>query len=131
MARADPRQFVEHVFAEIFMRKDFDQAIDAYFTDDFVLDADGTCLDFATFKQHVSHLHDVVVSMSIEVTTVVADGDRIAEIHMVRATKRDGSTLTTKVLAFHTIRDGKIARIEELTHLVEGDEADRHLGSSV
>ena len=50
---------------------------------------------------------------------IVADGDHIADIHILDATKKNGAALRMKVIAFYKLKDGKIVEVDELTHLLE------------
>jgi hypothetical protein len=68
-------------------------------------------------------------SASATIETLVVDGPTIADIHLVEAEKTDRARLLTEVFAFFFVEDGKIARVNELTRLVQGGAADRDLGS--
>jgi hypothetical protein len=46
----------------------------------------------------------------------------------VEATKANGETIRVKVIALYTLEKGKIVRVDELTHLLKGAEADRDIG---
>jgi hypothetical protein len=52
-----------------------------------------------------------------------------AYIHLVDAEKTNGDTIRAKVIAFYTVRDGKIVHVDELTHLLHGADEDRDMGS--
>ncbi|HXW26308.1 MAG TPA: nuclear transport factor 2 family protein, partial [Xanthobacteraceae bacterium] len=63
------------------------------------------------------------------IETLIVDGDTIADIHVVEAEKTNGDSIRTKVIAFFTVRGGKIVRVDELTHLLHGADEDRDMGS--
>jgi len=58
----------------------------------------------------------------------VVSGQSSADIHVVNGVKHDGSTFEAKVIAFYTVRDGKIVAVDELTRIVKGTADDRDLG---
>ena len=50
--------------------------------------------------------------------------------HRLHITKRDGSTVVQEVYLFAELdAEGRFSRIEETTLMLEGDEADRGIGS--
>jgi ketosteroid isomerase-like protein len=44
----------------------------------------------------------------------MSSGDTIAEVHVVQALKKDGTTLKFKVMAFQTVEKGRITKVEEV-----------------
>jgi hypothetical protein len=51
------------------------------------------------------------------------------DIHRVEADKRAGGKTVATVISLFVIEDGKVVFCKELTHLDEGDAADKDLGS--
>ncbi len=85
-----------------------------FFSPDYVQDLNGRRYSFREFLDGVSALKASLRSSTITVTSAVASGDQIAEIHVVEATKKDGSLMRFKVIAFQTIEHGRIKRAEEV-----------------
>eukprot|EP01037_Dinobryon_pediforme_P022583 gene22583-23789_t len=75
-------------------------------------------------------LREVVVSARIEVLDELRDGNRYADRHRVHVTKHDGSKVVQEVYLFAELdAEGRFARIEETTLMLEGVESDREMGS--
>ncbi|MEU6239239.1 nuclear transport factor 2 family protein [Kitasatospora sp. NPDC047058] len=110
---------------------DLDTAIERHFTPDYRQRTDGTWADLAGFTEHIRHLRAVVASGRIEVHDELAVGDRSADRHVVEVVKTDGARVRMEVYLFAEHGPcGRFRRIEETTLLLDGDEADRDLGSA-
>ena len=105
--------------------------VDLYFTDDFVHVVDETVFQRAEFDRHIATLKLEFKDMSFDFNKVIDEGDRLADVHLFHATSKDGERVTMKFIGVYTLRDGKIARFEELSRLMEGAEGERNLGSHV
>jgi hypothetical protein len=106
-------------------------AIGKHFTPDYRQRTDGTWSDRAEFAEHISHLRAVIAGGNVEVREELADGSVYAERHVIELVKSDGSVARTEVYVFgERAPDGRFARIEETTLLLEGSEADRNLGTA-
>jgi hypothetical protein len=67
----------------------------------------------------------------VTVEEELSDGRRYAERHLADITKRDGGRVRQEVYVFgELLPDGRFARIEEVTLMLDGDEADRGIGSA-
>lgn len=99
------------------------------FSADYRQQVDGKTLDYMQFVQHMALLKQLTRSMTLEMVAIAGQDDSVLTHHRVRVEKRDGSLSLVKVLAHFTVRDGKICACDELTQLLEGDRADRDLGS--
>jgi len=107
------------------------QAADRHFTADYRQRIDGKWDDRAGFLAHITHLRDVVAVGVVEVHEELRNGSLYADRHTVTITKADGSTVRMEVYLFgEQAADGRFRRIEETTLLLDGDEADRDLGSA-
>ncbi|MFF4960295.1 nuclear transport factor 2 family protein [Streptomyces sp. NPDC001222] len=110
---------------------DLREAADRHFAPDYRQRTDGRWDDRDGFLEHIAHLRTVVVEGSVEVHDEMYDGTRYADRHTVHVTKRDGSTVRTEVYLFGEFAsDGRFRRIEEVTLMLEGSDADRNLGSA-
>lgn len=108
-----------------------DEAIDRHFAPDYRQRTDGSWADRTEFAEHIAHLRTVVAEGSVEVHEELYSGTNYADRHTVRVTKKDGSTVSTEVYVFADLaEDGRFRRIEEVTLMLEGAEADRNLGSA-
>lgn len=127
---ATAREFLVEAFSDLFNpANDAQEAAAKYMTPDYVQLVDGEVLDFEGFVNHLKVLQDNLRDVNFTFETVVASENTISDIHIVDAVKNDGSAFRTKVIAFYHMRDGMIQRIDELTHLIEGGEDDRDMGS--
>ncbi|MFD7614343.1 nuclear transport factor 2 family protein [Streptomyces sp. NPDC059828] len=110
---------------------DLQEAADRHFAPDYRQRTDGEWADREGFLEHIAHLRTVVTDGSIEVHDELYDDTRYADRHTVHVTKKDGSTVRTEVYLFGEFApDGRFRRIEEVTLMLEGAEADRNLGSA-
>jgi ketosteroid isomerase-like protein len=119
------------VFDRLFDPTASAEDVGAFFSPDYVQDVDGRRLDRGEFLNHVRVLKSTLDSATVTFKEIAADGATIADIHVVEARKKNGDRVRVKVMAFYTLEDGKIRRIEELTHLLEGRADDRDLGFRV
>jgi ketosteroid isomerase-like protein len=70
-----------------------------------------------------------VTSLRVSFEQMVAEGNKIMDIHRVEADKRTGGKMAARVISLWVIEDGKIVLCDELTHLEQGAAQDRDLGS--
>ena len=128
----DPRAFLQKTFREL-----FDPALPTetvaprYFHPDYRQWVGGTGLDYPDFLRHIDTVKHHAAQLSIVFTDVLLCGEKLAERHEVHATLLDGSHMQVVVMAFHTLRDGRIAEIRELTRIEQGDPTYHDLGSRV
>ncbi len=103
--------------------------VDRYFAPDYRQRVDGETLTRAEFVDHIRHLRQRVAGGRIEVIEALRQGDRIADRHLVFATKPDGSEVRAEVYLFGELAaDGRIRRVDEVTRMLAGAEADSDLG---
>ncbi|MFC4298672.1 nuclear transport factor 2 family protein [Castellaniella hirudinis] len=108
-----------------------EKVLNRHFSPDYRQRTNGQWDDREGFMRHARKLREVVVSARIEVLEELRDGDHYADRHRVRITKRDGSQVIQEVYLFAQIdQDGRFARIEETTLMLEGAETDRDIGSA-
>ena len=130
MSREDARQFLEKVFANMFDPQAAAESLSEFFSTDYVLDADGARLDFNAFIDHARVLKNTFTSGHVRFEEILVDGPKIADVHIVEATKANGDTIRVKVIALYILEKGKIVRVHELTHLLKGVDADRDMCAS-
>jgi len=124
------KQFIQQMFRDVLESDDLDgQAIPRYFSPIYVEKVDGTTLDYAGFVDHVRELKRSVTNMRVTFEHMVAEGNKVMEIHRVEADKIGGGNIAARLITLWVIEDGKIVLCDELTHLEQGAPEDRDLGS--
>ena len=124
------KTLLKQMFRDMFESDSFDErVINRYFSPKYVQHADGATLNFDGFVDHVRELKRTVAELDVTFEQMVAEGDKVMEIHRVTGEKRDGSKFTVRLMSFWLIEDGKIVLCDELSHLVQGAPEDRDLGS--
>ena len=98
-------------------------------TPDYIQYVDGKQLDYAGFLAHGAALQASLSSGSVTFEHVVTDGASAATVHIADVVKVNGDRVRLKVIAYYQFRGNRISMIDELTHLLEGTEQDRNLGS--
>ena len=107
-----------------------EDVLDRHFSPGYTQRTNGHCDDREAFAQHARKLREVVASARIEVLDELRDGQCYADRHRVRVTKRDGTQVVQEVYLFAELdAEGRFARIEETTLMLEGAEADREMGN--
>lgn len=67
-----------------------------------------------------------------EVIEALRDGGRIADRHRVTVTKRDGTNSQLEVYLFGELaKDGHLRRVDEISRVIAGDEADSVLADQI
>ena len=118
------------MFRDMFESQSFDKRIiDRYFSPNYVQHADGTTLNFGGFVDHVREIKRTVAKLQVTFEQMVAEGNKVMEIHRVKGEKRDGSKFTVRLMSLWLIEDGKIVLCDELSHMEQGSPEDRELGS--
>jgi SnoaL-like domain len=98
-------------------------------TPDYIQRVDGKELDYAGFLSHSEALQASLASSSVTFEHLVTDGISAATVHIAQAVKTNGDRIRIKVIAYYQFRGNRISLVDELTHLLEGAEQDRDLGS--
>jgi ketosteroid isomerase-like protein len=129
LSKEQARALIENALASLLDPRQDAESLDRYFAPDYVQDVDGKRLDFNGFIDHARTLKKSLHSGRATIETIIVDGMTIADIHVVDAEKTNGDTIRAKVIAFYTVRDGKIVHVDELTHLLHGTDEDRDMGS--
>ena len=126
----DNKAFIRQMFHDIIEQDEFDeQAVAQYFNPKYIQKVDGKTLDFAGFSDHLRAVKRAVTNVHVTFEQIVAEGNKVMEIHRVDADKRAGGKIATKVIALFVIEDRKVVLCDELTHLDEGVGTDKDLGS--
>ena len=121
---------VRQMFRDVLERDKFDEPeVARYFSRSYQQKVDGKTLDFAGFVDHMRELKRTVTGLRVSFEQMVAEGNKVMEIHRVEADKRTGGKMMARVISLWVIEDGKIVLCDELTHLEQGVAEDRDLGS--
>jgi ketosteroid isomerase-like protein len=121
---------IQQMFQDIIEGEEFDeQQIARYFSPSYEQKADGKTLDYRSFLDHVRELKRTVTGLQVTVEYIVAEGNKVLDIHRVEAEKRTGGKVEARVFSLWVIEDGWIVLCDELTHLERGAAEDRDLGS--
>ncbi len=129
MTTAQARHYLNEVFHSLFDPAISAEATARYFTPGYQQHADGKVLDHPMFVEHARTLKSTLQYATVTFGNVIASGNTLASWHIVDAVKHNGQALRVKVVAIYQLEDGLIARVDELTHLMEGEASDRDLGT--
>lgn len=125
------KALIKSSFSALFDKlEDNEEVVSQFFDKDYKQIVDGKELDYQGFIQHIKVLFSRLKSCRIEFEHIVAEGDKVCTIHYPIAVNKNGSAIKVQVNALFQIRDNKIILCHELTHLLEGEEKDRNLGSA-
>ncbi len=126
----DNKAFIKRMFREVIEQDEFDeQTVSRYFSPKYVQRVDGKTLDFHGFSDHLRALKGALTNVRVTFEQMVAEDNKVMEIHRVDADKHAGGKIATKVIALFVIEDGKVVLCDELTHLEEGAATDKDLGA--
>lgn len=131
MTGSEARAFLEEVFDAVSAPSATPEVIQRYFTDDYVQIVNTTFLHRTEFETHLATLRSDFRSFSFDFTTVIAEGNRIADAHLTTATRKNGRQMKIEFIGVYTLRDGRIAKYEALSCLIEGAEEERDYGSRI
>jgi ketosteroid isomerase-like protein len=124
------KQILKAAFAEVITSTNPTEELCAkYFSRDYVQYVDGHRLDFNGFVKHMIEQKKVVASVKVTFKHMVEEGDKVATVHLIDATKKDGGKVEGQVNALFQIKNGKIVLCDELTKITVGTEEDKDLGS--
>ncbi len=88
----DNKQILKDAFAEVIACPNPTEELCAkYFSRDYVQYVDGHRLDFDGFVKHMVEQKKVVASVNVTFKHMVEEGDKVATVHMIDATKKDGA----------------------------------------
>ncbi|VEG90230.1 nuclear transport factor 2 family protein [Legionella spiritensis] len=124
------KNIIRKAFEVIFEKKHHDEeTIGLYFSRNYRQWVDGHELDFQDFIAHIKAQGKRIERLSVTFKSMVAEGNRVATIHLIDALTKEGFPVKGKVMAQFTLEDNRIVACEELTYFSEAREKDRDLGS--
>lgn len=124
------KALIRQMFRDVLEMDSWDERlIDRYFSPAYVQHVDGKTLDFTAFSDHIRELKKIVTNLRFTVEHLVAEGDKVMEIHRVEGARRAGGTFAVRLFSLWIIKDGKIVLCDEISRLEQGGAEDRDLGS--
>jgi hypothetical protein len=106
------------------------EAIANYFAPDYQQVSDGKTIDYGGFVAHIEALHSQQLSFKPFIFhEIIHEGNKIVTRHTSEITKPSGELLKAEVLAIFEVRDAKISRCWELSHIIGGNSQDQQLAS--
>ncbi|UMR32377.1 nuclear transport factor 2 family protein [Massilia sp. MB5] len=129
MLKVQTKTWMENALNEVLQPQATTHTYEKYFDPDYVQVVDGKTLDYAEATHHFGIVRDKMTSLRITINDFVADGDTIAESHIVDGETKDGEIVQFEVIAITRLKDGRIWRLNELTRQIKGGEHSRDLGS--
>jgi hypothetical protein len=110
----EARRFLEEAFDTLFGPGSEESDILRFFSPTYRQDLNGRVYTFREFLDSLWTLKKQLTSIEVRFTSVVSSGNTIAEVHIVRARRKDGGSMNFKVIAFQTIVNGRIEQVEEV-----------------
>lgn len=98
-----------------------------YMSENYLEHIDGKTFNFEQWLHHMTGIKKLMKSYELRFNEIVVEGENIAASYDVQATKINGEKLVIRVIAIFKIKDGKMVYCDELTHLLEGSDLDKHL----
>jgi ketosteroid isomerase-like protein len=130
MNSSDIKNFIKEVFANTIEDMTATEKIyEKYFSKDYIQYVDGKTLDYDDFIAHMKAQKNTLKSAKITFKYIIVEGDIVATVHKVNATKKDGAEIEAQVNALIEIKDNKIVLCDELTYLLKGANEDKDIGS--
>lgn len=122
-------ELLQRMFAAFTNPETTPEELAEFLTPDYVQRVDGKQLGYDEFLQHHQALQKTISSGSVDFEHFVTDGLSAATVHVAEATKLSGERIRLKVVAYYAFRGNRISLVDELTHLLEGEQEDRDVGS--
>ena len=121
---------IRQMFRDVLEMDSWDElVIDRYFSPAYVQHVDGKTLNFAAFRDHIRELKKISTNLRFTIEHMVAEGDKVMEIHRVEGEKRAGGAFAARLFSLWVIKGGKIVLCDEISRLESGAAEDRDLGS--
>lgn len=121
------KDLVHDIFENVLIGSEYNEfAINQYFDKDYIQYVDGKSLGFEgpegfeKFKKHLQKVKTIRTITSIQINTLVQEGDIVFSNHVVASTNKEGTDLShRKVIAeFRFNSQGKVNLCDEVTALI-------------
>lgn len=114
---ADSKSTYESALSSLFSGKpeDTESDLSKLFTPTFTFQHGQERFDFASFVLHIRHLRELLPKVTLTVTHFLRDGKQLAERHLGRTTRPDGSISESETFQIAEVApDGRVSCIIEL-----------------
>ncbi|WP_397599775.1 nuclear transport factor 2 family protein [Silvanigrella sp.] len=126
----DPKQIVKDVFKYVLEDPNYsEEKISKYFSKDYIQLVDGKRYNYEDFLAHIKKQKSLLKSTKVTLKYILSEKDQISSVHIIDAVKKDGKEVKVQVVAYYVIKNNKLVLVDELTHLISGEEEDKKLGS--
>ncbi len=113
------RTLLSEAFANLLDPSEDVETLGRYFSPACVQEVDGEVMGYGQFLDHARAIKRSIRSARATFAALIVEGSTVADIHIVESERIDGSKTRLKVIAFNTIDQGKIVRVEELTRVMK------------
>ena len=127
MTEEEARTFLLGLYDRLIRHTPDLETLSRYITDDFIAYSDGVTMNREEFAAHLDLLRQKLRTFEVKFKKIIASQDCIAAILIVDFFTDTESHSIIQVNAFYSLRDGKVAGLDEMSQLVSGSEADRGL----
>jgi ketosteroid isomerase-like protein len=119
MTPAQMKQFVQNALVDVVEDMGATEKTFAkYFSPEYIQYVDGRTLDYNSLVEHMKAQKSVLKSAKITFKHLIAEDNKVASVHVVKAIKKDGGTIEAQVNALIELDDEKIVLCDELTLLI-------------
>ncbi|KXV37134.1 hypothetical protein AD942_03190 [Gluconobacter japonicus] len=129
MSDFNPEQIIRKIFAAFTDFSSDPAALSAFMTPDYRQFVDGREMTLDEFQNHAMSLRRLLKMLEIDIQQIVCQGNQAATVHIARATRLSGKQSQIKVIAFYQFNNGRLCLVDELTHVLNGHDGDKSLGS--
>jgi ketosteroid isomerase-like protein len=112
------RALLSEAFANLLDPSEDVETLGRYFSQACVQEVDGEVMDYGQFLDHARTIKRSIRAARVTFEALIVEGSTVADIHIVESERTDGARTRLKVIAFNTIDQGKIVRVDELTRVI-------------
>ena len=117
MTPAQTKEFIKEAYSNAIENLNAsDEAYSQFFSKEYIHHINGKTLHFKDFVARIKERKAALKSLKINFKYMIAEGDKIATVHIVDAISKNGQPLKVKVHMLFQIKDRKIVLGDELTH---------------
>lgn len=125
------KELVIEAFSKVLGNPSFNEdTIARYFDRSYRQCVDGKELGYDQFVSHIALVKQRTQQLYFDYKTVIQEGNIVFTNHIVTATKSNGETIQTHLIAEFHLENDKIVYCSELSRLINGSKEDGDLGSA-
>ncbi len=126
------KQTFKKAFTELLESSEVNEKdIEKFFSKDYVQYADGKKLNYHEFIKHMHTLKKSLTYLKVSMKSIAQENDIIFTNHLISGETKDKKTFSGEVIAEFRISNNQIYYCNELTHMIEGEDENRDLGSRI